>query len=78
MSNRYSKAKAELFSIDRKIHEAEKNAEGEYIQSLRRKKSEKEDQIKGLQLEIAKLNIVKDEMEMPQFYLQTIKKLVKF
>lgn len=61
MSNRYSKAKAELFSIDRKIHEAEKNAEGEYIQSLRRKKSEKEDQIKGLQLDIAKLNIEIDQ-----------------
>ena len=56
MSNRYSKAKAELFSIERKIHEAEKNAEGDYIQSLRKKKNDKDNDIKDLQQDIARLN----------------------
>ncbi len=57
LSNKYSKAKAELFSIERKIREAEKNAEGEYIQSLRSKKSTKESEISKLRQEIARLDI---------------------
>ena len=43
--NKYSKARAELNSIERKIRDAEKNAESEYIQSLRSKKKDKEDEI---------------------------------
>lgn len=57
LATKYSKAKAELYSIDKKIREAEKNAESEYIQSLRRKKNEKEDVISDLHQEIAFLNI---------------------
>lgn len=41
--NKYSKAKAELYSIQKKIREAEKNAESDYIQSLRLKKKEKKE-----------------------------------
>lgn len=38
LNNDYSKAKAELFSIEKKIREAEKHAENDYVQELRRKK----------------------------------------
>ena len=58
VSNKYTKAKAELYSIDKKIREAEKNAESEYIQSLRRKKSEKDAEIGNIQQEIAHFNIL--------------------
>lgn len=57
LSNKYSKAKAELYSIEKKIREAEKNAESDYIQTLRRKKIEKENHITELQQEIAHLSI---------------------
>ena len=57
LSNRYSKAKAELYSIEKKIREAEKNAESDYIQSLRGKKAEKERETTKLQEEIARLNV---------------------
>lgn len=57
LATKYSKAKAELYSIDKKIREAEKNAESEYIQSLRRRKKEKEDIVSDLHQEIASLNI---------------------
>lgn len=55
--NRYSKAKAELYSIEKKIREAEKKAESDYIQSIRRKKAEKEESITALQEDIARLNV---------------------
>ena len=38
LNNEYSKAKAELYSIEKKIREAEKHAENDYVQELRRKK----------------------------------------
>lgn len=56
LSSKYSRAKAELFTIDRKIRDAEKNAEGEYIQSLRSKKTDKEKEITDLQKDIARLD----------------------
>lgn len=55
--NKYSRAKAELFSIDRQIREAEKNAESDYIQSLRSKKSDKDREVASLQQEIARLEV---------------------
>ncbi|MCR5407591.1 MAG: DNA sulfur modification protein DndD [Bacteroidales bacterium] len=55
--NKYSKAKAELFSIEKTIREAEKNAESEYIQSLRLRKQNKEAEITNLQEENARLNV---------------------
>ena len=61
LSNRYSKAKAELYSIEKKIREAEKNAESDYIQSLRGKKVEKERETTKLQEEIARLNVQIDQ-----------------
>lgn len=57
LSNKYSKAKAELYSIEKKIREAEKNAESEYIQSLRRKRDSLEGEITGIQEDIARLNV---------------------
>ena len=61
LSNRYSKAKAELYSIERKIREAEKNAESDYIQNLRKKKDTKEREITNIHEEIARLNIQKEQ-----------------
>lgn len=57
LSNKYSKAKAELYSIEKKIREAEKNAESEYIQSLRRKRDTLEGEITGIQEDIVRLNV---------------------
>ena len=61
LSNKYSKAKAELYSIERKIREAEKNAESDYIQNLRKKKDTKEREITNIHEEIARLNIQKEQ-----------------
>lgn len=61
LSNKYSKAKAELYSIERKIREAEKNAESDYIQNLRKKKDTKEREITNIHEEIARLNILKEQ-----------------
>lgn len=38
LNNGYSKTKAELFSVEKKIREAEKHAENDYVQELRGKK----------------------------------------
>ena len=57
LSNKYSKAKAELYSIEKKIREAEKNAESEYIQFLRRKRDTLEGEITGIQEDTARLNV---------------------
>ena len=48
LNNEYSKAKAELFSIEKKIREAEKHAENDYVQELRRKKEHIDDHIMRL------------------------------
>ena len=61
LSNRYLKARAELYSIERKIREAEKNAESDYIQNLRIKKSAKEQEITKNQEEIARLIVQKEQ-----------------
>ena len=61
LSNKFSKAKAELYSIERKIREAEKNAESDYIQNLRKKKDTKEREITNIHEEIARLNIQKEQ-----------------
>ncbi len=48
LNNEYSKAKAELFSIEKKIREAEKHAENDYVQELRRKKERIDERIMQL------------------------------
>ena len=48
LNNQYSKAKAELFSIEKKIREAEKHAENDYVQELRRKKERIDERIMQL------------------------------
>lgn len=48
LNNLYSKAKAELFSIEKKIREAEKHAENDYVQELRRKKERIDERIMQL------------------------------
>lgn len=63
LSQKYNTAKAELYKIDREIREAEKNAESEYIQGLRRKKDDLDRQITGLFEEIGRLNERKDKLK---------------
>lgn len=48
LNNEYSKAKAELYSIEKKIREAEKHAENDYVQELRRKKERIDERIMQL------------------------------
>lgn len=48
LNNEYSKAKAELYSIEKKIREAEKHAENDYVQELRRKKERIDEHIMHL------------------------------
>ena len=72
--NKYSKAKAELYSIEKRIREAEKNAESDHIQSLRNKKQGKEDEITKLQQEIARLSI---EIEQKKEAIKTAKQKKK-
>lgn len=52
ISHKYSTAKAELYKIEKELREAEKNAESEYIQNLRKKKDDLYRQIN----EISELN----------------------
>lgn len=54
LNNDYSKAKAELFSIEKKIRDAEKHAESDYVQELRAKKRLIDGQIDALLEENAK------------------------
>lgn len=54
LNNDYSKAKAELFSIEKKIRDAEKHAESDYVQELRAKKRLIDAQIDTLLEENAK------------------------
>lgn len=61
LSIKYSKANAEKKAIERKISDAEKNAESDYIQSLRKKKGGMEDEITELQKENARLEIQIDQ-----------------
>lgn len=56
----YTKDKAEVFSIERKIREAEKNAESDYIQELRLRKEQIDRQIDGIYREIASKESEKD------------------
>ena len=61
LSNRYSKAKAELYSIEKKIREAEKNAESDYIQSIRKRKAKKEEEIAKLLEDIGSFKALIDQ-----------------
>lgn len=63
LHNRYSKAKAELFAIEREIREAEKNAESDYIQNLRIKKDKLYAEINHISEEIGRLNSNKDKIK---------------
>lgn len=61
--NKYSKANADLQSIKREIRDAEKNAESEYIQDLRKKKNYLENEITSISEEIGRLNEKKDRLK---------------
>lgn len=63
LSQKYNTAKAELYKIDREIREAEKNAESEYIQDLRRKKDNLYGQINELSEANGRLNERKDQLK---------------
>lgn len=60
--NHYSKAKAELFSIEKELREAEKNAESDYIQELRKRKDALYAEINHISEEIGRLNSDKDKI----------------
>lgn len=55
MSHKYNTAKAELYKIEKEIREAEKNAESEYIQELRKTKDRLYNDIQEIILEIGRL-----------------------
>ncbi len=63
MSHKYSTAKAELFKIEKEIREAEKNAESEYIQDLRRKKDSLDNEIKQIVLDIGRLTERREQIK---------------
>lgn len=63
LSQKYNTAKAELYKIDREIREAEKNAESEYIQELRKKKDGLDRQISELTEAIGRLSERKDKIK---------------
>ncbi|MCR5550089.1 MAG: DNA sulfur modification protein DndD [Bacteroidales bacterium] len=63
LHNRYSKAKAELFAIEKELREAEKNAESDYIQTLRIRKDELYADINHISEEIGRLNSDKDKLK---------------
>ena len=52
--NKYTKAKAELYTIEKNIREAEKKAESDYVQDLRRRKENIDRQIDSIGEEIGK------------------------
>lgn len=52
--NKYNKAKAELYTIEKNIREAEKKAESDYVQNLRTRKEEIDRQIDSIGEDIGK------------------------
>ena len=62
LNNEYSKAKAELFSIEKKIREAEKHAENDYVQELRNKKERIDGHIAQLMQENADMQSCKHQL----------------
>ena len=56
LNNEYSYTKNQLESISRKIRDAEKSAEDEYISGLREQKKRKEDRISDIEKEILEYN----------------------
>lgn len=64
--NKYTKAKAELYTIEKNIREAEKKAESDYVQNLRTRKENIDRQIDSIGEEIGKkqseIETLKDQM----------------
>lgn len=60
--NKYSKSKAELYSIERKIREAERNAESEYVKTLRDRKDSLDRQVQQLVTKIAQLEVLQNQL----------------
>lgn len=63
MSHKYNTAKAELYKIEKEIREAEKNAESEYIQELRKKKDRLYSDMQEIILEIGRLTERKETIK---------------
>ena len=63
LSHSYSMAKAELYKIEKEIREAEKNAESEYIQGLRKQKDDLDRQINGILVEIGRFEERIDQLK---------------
>lgn len=62
LNSEYSKAKAELFSIEKKIREAEKHAENDYVQELRGKKESIDGHIAQLMQDNANMQARKHQL----------------
>lgn len=62
LNNEYSKTKAELFSIEKKIRDAEKHAENDYVQELRDKKDGLDGRIAQLMQENANMQARKHQL----------------
>lgn len=63
MSHKYHTAKADLYKIEKEIREAEKNAESEYIQELRKTKDRLYNDIQEIILEIGRLTERKETIK---------------
>lgn len=63
LSHKYSTSKAELYKIEKEIREAQKNAESEYIQELRRKKDGLDNEIKQIVLETGRLTERREQLK---------------
>lgn len=63
LSHKYNTAKAELYKIEKEIREAEKNAESEYIQELRKTKDRLYNEIQGIIMEIGRLTERKETIK---------------
>ena len=63
LSHKYPTPKAELYKIEKEIREAEKNAESEYIQELRKKKDSLDNEIQQLVMDIGRLTERKEQIK---------------
>lgn len=63
ISHKYSTAKAELYKIEKELREAEKNAESEYIQNLRKKKDDLDRQINDISVSIGRLEERREQIK---------------
>ena len=74
--NRYTKLKAELFTIEKNIREAEKKAESDYVQNLRSRKEKLDREIDAIGEEIGKSKWLHTKNRR-RFFLRKLRFLTK-